>query len=43
LESITFQGDNVVCRTSGSQSGSTWKSGDMLVKTGNNPFIEVIG
>lgn len=43
LESITFQGDNVVCRISGNQSVSNWQSGDVLVKTGTTPSIEVIG
>lgn len=41
IESITFQGDNVVCRINGSGDNSTWSHGDVLIKLGADPSIEV--
>lgn len=41
IESITYQGYNVVCRLSGNDANSMWQHGDVLVKTGTNPTIEL--
>lgn len=42
IESITFQGNNVVCRISGDHSKSAWKRGDMLINTGNDINWKVV-
>lgn len=36
IESITYQGNNVVCRVSGSTDNSKWQKGDVIINTGNN-------
>lgn len=41
IESITFQGNNVVCRIEGSGVNSVWSRGDVLIKLGADPSIEV--
>ncbi|MBQ7691026.1 MAG: hypothetical protein IJT30_07555 [Muribaculaceae bacterium] len=43
IDSITYQGANVVCRfgADGNSNNSIWKAGDILIKTGANPSIEV--
>ena len=42
VESVSYQGDNVVCRISGDKSKSTWKRGDVLINTGSDKTWNVV-